>query len=86
MGKPGMISCSTRYMLIALAVAPGPCYAYLDPGTGSMILQGVIAGLAMAAMTIKLYWHKLLSVFGKKKTDDIEKEQELPSPEEPEQP
>ena len=33
--------------------------AYLNPGTGSMILQALIAGLAVVAVTIKLYWYKL---------------------------
>ncbi len=40
-------------------------FAYLDPGTGSLILQGLIAGIAMAGITIKTYWYKLCSMFGK---------------------
>ncbi len=39
--------------------------AYLDPGTGSLILQGLIAGIAVAGFTIKTYWYKLRSMFGK---------------------
>jgi hypothetical protein len=39
--------------------------AYLDPGTGSMILQGLIASIAVAGFTIKTYWYKLRSLFGK---------------------
>lgn len=34
--------------------------AYLDPGTGSMILQGILAALAMVAVVSRLYWQKLL--------------------------
>ena len=48
--------------------------AYLDPGTGSMILQGVIAGIAMATVTIKLYWHRLVAFF---KGEKLEKEEDL---------
>jgi len=40
-----------------------PAYAYLDPGTGSLILQGIIAGLAMLSVTIKMWWHKITSLF-----------------------
>jgi hypothetical protein len=40
-----------------------PAYAYLDPGTGSLILQGIIAGLAMLSITIKMWWHKITSLF-----------------------
>ena len=38
--------------------------AYLDPGTGSMILQILLGGLAGLALAGKLYWHKLLSALG----------------------
>lgn len=34
--------------------------AYLDPGSGSMILQIVAGGLAAAAVTAKLYWARLM--------------------------
>ncbi len=39
--------------------------AYLDPGTGSLLLQGLIAGIAVVGFTIKTYWYKLRSLFGK---------------------
>jgi hypothetical protein len=34
--------------------------AYLDPGSGSMILQILAGGLAAVAVTAKLYWNKIL--------------------------
>jgi len=34
--------------------------AYLDPGSGSMILQIIAGGLAAVAVTAKLYWNRLL--------------------------
>ena len=49
----------------------GEAFAYLDPGTGSMILQGVIAGVALAWFTIKIYWYKLTSLFGKKPPESL---------------
>lgn len=42
---------------------PVQAHAYLDPGTGSFILQMVIAAIAGAAFTIKLYWQKLKLFF-----------------------
>lgn len=33
--------------------------AYLDPGTGSLILQMLIAGIIGAMYTVKLYWYRL---------------------------
>ncbi len=35
--------------------------AYLNPGTGSMILQALIAGIAVLGVTIKLYWFKFVA-------------------------
>lgn len=49
-----------------------PAYAYLDPGTGSMILQGLIAGVAGAAVVVRLYWDRLKTFFTSKKSDTAE--------------
>lgn len=46
--------------------------AYIDPGTGGMILQIIIGGIAAVFVTIKLYWFKLknfLSKFKNRKKD-----------------
>jgi hypothetical protein len=39
-------------------------HAYLDPGVGSMLAQILLGGAAGAAVLFKLYWGKLLTVFG----------------------
>ena len=44
------------FFAVCFAVFPLPAFAYLDPGTGSMILQLVIGGVAGALVVIKLYW------------------------------
>ena len=47
--------------------APSAAFAYLDPGSGSMLLQlvlGGLAGLAGLAVIAKLYWHRLLALLG----------------------
>lgn len=46
-------------LALALLLAAGPADAYLDPGTGSIVLQGVIAAIAAAGVALKLYWRKL---------------------------
>ena len=40
-----------------------PAHAYLDPGTGSIILQGLLAGIAAAMAAAGLYWARLKSFF-----------------------
>lgn len=44
-----------------------PAQAYLDPASGSMFLQLLLGGVAGAALVVKLYWHKLLGLFGVKR-------------------
>lgn len=46
------------------------CLLYLDPGTGSLIIQGLIALFAGAAVTIRLYWKRIKSVFGGARPDE----------------
>lgn len=41
-----------------------PAYAYLDPGTGSMILQMLLGGIAGAALAGRFYWNRLLVFIG----------------------
>ncbi len=44
-----------------------PAHAYLDPGTGSMLIQGIIGAVAAVGVTLKLYWHKIkLMISGRK--------------------
>jgi DUF1365 family protein len=36
-----------------------PAYAYIDPGTGSMMIQAVIAGIAAASVSIGIFWKRI---------------------------
>ena len=50
-------------------------HAYLDPGTGSMVLQVVLGGIAGIAILGKLFWNRFkeLFKFNKKKARDEKK-------------
>jgi hypothetical protein len=48
---------------VLLAMASAPAYAYLDPGTGSVILQALIAVVVVGFASLKLWWYKLLGFF-----------------------
>ncbi len=73
----------SRSLFIALLFSLStPAWAYLDPGTGSIILQGIIAGLAVAGLTIKTYWYKLRSLFGKQEPGSLLEEESLGTAEE----
>ena len=34
-------------------------FAYLDPGTGSIVIQALIGALVGIGITLKIYWYKL---------------------------
>ncbi len=55
----------TSLLSILLICYSSSSYAYLDPGTGSIILQGVIAAVAGAVVTLRLYWYRIKSFFSK---------------------
>jgi hypothetical protein len=38
-------------------------FAYLDPGSGSMLVQLLVGGIAGVAVTAKLYWRRILRFF-----------------------
>ena len=45
--------------------------AYLDPGSGSMILQILAGGVAAIAVTARLYWNRILKFLRIKKDDEV---------------
>ena len=61
--------CSGLFVLIHADVAQ----AYLDPGTGSFLVQMLIAGLVGGAFAVKMFWYKITGgiarLFGHKKED-----------------
>ena len=38
-------------------------YAYLDPGSGSMLLQLLLGGVTGVVVIVKLYWQRVKSIF-----------------------
>ena len=63
-------------VMVFYSLAISPANAYLDPGTGSMLIQGLIAGVASLALVLKLYWHRLLALLGIRKKIIIDDDEE----------
>ena len=57
--------------ILTLIIFPTKAFAYLDPGTGSIILQAILGFIAATVASISIYWEKFKSLisklFGKKK-------------------
>jgi hypothetical protein len=50
----------TAWALIFVLI-PRDAWAYLDPGTGSLLLQAAAASIFAGMLTIKLYWQRLVA-------------------------
>ena len=66
-----------KYILaigFTLALFSVDANAYLDPGTGSALIQGIIAAIAALGVSLKLYWHRIIRFFdiGRKKGKQTE--------------
>ena len=62
------------FITVLLLLMVTDAFAYLDPGTGSMLLQVILGGVAAVAVAVKLYWHKLRAAFGMAKKEEPEDE------------
>ena len=51
-------------LAICLMSVAQSAFAYLDPGTGSMLLQVILGGIAAVGVALKLFWHKIRVALG----------------------
>ncbi len=47
---------------------------YLDPGSGSFIIQMLLAGLLGIAVAVRIYWKKIVAFFRKGKGGGVQDE------------
>ena len=67
------VALTTGTTIAALTVIPAPVQAqYLDPGTGSIIVQVVIAVAVGVVAACKLYWGKLSALVTRRSKRDVE--------------
>ena len=55
---------------LLLLFAPTPARAYIDPGTGSFLVQGIIAAILGAAVAIRMYWRRVRAFFTRRSPAD----------------
>ena len=62
-------------IVLSFVFAVEPAFAYLDPGTGSMLLQVILGGVAAVGVALKLFWYKIRAALGlKKKGTEVREE------------
>ena len=63
---------ASAFIFFLLGFSALPAQAYLDPGSGSLIIQSVIGAVAAFSITVKLYWHKIRLKLGGHKASEPE--------------
>ena len=62
LGRSMALSVVPAVFLLGL---PGETHFYIDPGTGSIVLQAVIGGIVGALVALKLFWGQIKGFFGR---------------------
>jgi hypothetical protein len=62
-----VVTTRAAFLRIAFLLAAGlsiasPADAYLDPGTGSMLLSAVIGVAAAVGLAVKMFWYRLVGL------------------------
>jgi hypothetical protein len=64
----------TSISALLLSLIPSSAFAYLDPGTTSIVINFIIAGIVGAAVSVKIYWNMvsawLMKTFSSRKFED----------------
>jgi len=73
---PGKIHVSLQLIFAINIIFPCTAYCYIDPGTGSFIVQILIAGIVGSLIVIKIFFKRFKNFFRKRKNNNEEEEGE----------
>lgn len=57
-----------RFYVLFLLLAPVPTFAYLDPGTGSLLLYAIVGVATSVAFALRNLWYRILDLFSAGRT------------------
>lgn len=61
-GRKWTVYCLAGYFLLSASDAHA---GYLDPATGSLIIQMLVGAVLGAALTVKMWWYRLKEMFSR---------------------
>ncbi len=53
-------------LFLLQGLSPSCAQAYIDPGTGSMLVQALIAAVTAVGVSVGLFWSRIKSLLGRK--------------------
>ena len=57
------ISIAVFFVIALTIVRSNNVYAYIDPGTGSMVVQAILAVVAAVSVSIGIFWRRVQLIF-----------------------
>ena len=64
---------------LLVLVSARPAYGYIDPGTGSFVIQVLVGSALGSLLVLKMFWRRIIGavgrLFGRKPTDPGDKSQ-----------
>jgi len=70
----GRLAAALVVLAACFVAVAKPAYAYIDPGTGSLVIQAVLAAVLTVGATVKVFWHqikeKYRKLFGKDEQEE----------------
>lgn len=56
----------TYFFVLFMLIFTVPSYAYIDPSSGSIVIQAIVAAFIAAGAGVKIFWNKITGIFKKK--------------------
>jgi hypothetical protein len=60
------------FIVWLLFICASPAYAYVDPGSGGMLVQLLLGGVAGVAVLVRMYWQRCLKLVRLRKAEPDE--------------
>ena len=54
-----------KVLIVVFLISTSWCYGYIDPGTGSYMVQILIAAFVALSVGIKIFWKNIKQFFGR---------------------
>ena len=66
-----------HFLMLVQFTPPLRPQAYLDPGSGSFLIQLLIAGIVGAGFLVKMYWKKIKGLFNRSSAKNKEDDEDI---------
>ena len=63
--RTGRLAATLLVLTGSFVAVPKPVYAYIDPGTGSLVIQAALAAVLTVGATVKVFWHQIKEKYRK---------------------